>query len=307
MKQPFRKSARGFLMLFSFWMIFLWNGDLFAQKLNHFFKPSDTLNVKRRNTIFITEGVSAGAALIGLNQMWYANYPRSDFHFYNDNSAWLQMDKFGHAYSSYVIGKVGMDLLNWSGETKKHQLMYGATLGFVFLTTVEIFDGFSAQWGFSPGDVAANALGTGLLISQELLWDEQRIQYKYSFHTTDFPALYPEKLGENLLQQIIKDYNGQTYWLSVNLWSFFKESRIPRWLNVSVGYGAHGLPEENTSDVPYETYRQFFASVDVDFTKIRTNSHFLKTVFNALNYIKFPAPSLEITGKGKFIFHPVYF
>jgi len=209
--------------------------------------------------------------------------------------------------------KVGMDLLAWSGASKKNQLIYGATLGFAFLTTIEIFDGFSEEWGFSPGDVLANALGTSLLIGQELLWNEQRIQYKFSFHTTDFPQYYPEKLGENTLQQIIKDYNGQTYWLSVNIWSFFKESRIPRWLNVAVGYGSEGLPEIHPTPYnypgmePYPTFRQFYASIDVDLTKIRTKSPFLKTIFNVFNYLKIPAPTLEITGKGKFIFHPVYF
>ncbi len=299
------------IIILSFFFFAFLSG--FAQQTTSLFQRSDTLNKKRRNTVFIAEGVGATAAIIGLNQLWYANYPRSGFHFYNDNSSWNQMDKFGHAYSSYFIGKVGMDLLAWSGESKKNQLIYGATLGFAFLTTIEVFDGFSEEWGFSPGDILANALGTSLLIGQELLWNEQRIQYKFSFHTTDFPQYYPEKLGENTLQQIIKDYNGQTYWLSVNLWSFFKESKIPRWLNVAVGYGSEGLPEIHPTPYnyagkeAYPTFRQFYASIDMDLTKIRTKSAFLKTVFNVVNYLKIPAPTLEITSKGKFIFHPVYF
>jgi len=309
-KLHFRITSKRSILLSIFLLAFL-SGS--AQQKTSFFQRLDTLNIKRRNAIFIAEGVGATTAIIGLNQLWYANYPRSGFHFYNDNGSWNQMDKFGHAYSSYFIGKVGMDLLAWSGASKKNQLIYGATLGFAFLTTIEIFDGFSEEWGFSPGDVLANALGTSLLIGQELLWNEQRIQYKFSFHTTDFPQYYPEKLGENTLQQIIKDYNGQTYWLSVNIWSFFKESRIPRWLNVAVGYGSEGLPEIHPTPYKhpdmeaYPTFRQFYASIDVDLTKIRTKSPFLKTVFNVFNYLKIPAPTLEITGKGKFIFHPVYF
>jgi hypothetical protein len=299
--------------VFIFSVIILLSVAGYSQNKSSFFERSDTLNIKRRNTIYITEGVGAGATLIGLNQIWYADYPRSGFHFYNDNGSWNQMDKFGHAYSAYFIGKVGMDLLAWSGESKKNQLIYGATLGFAFLTTVEIFDGFSEEWGFSPGDVLANALGTGLLIGQELLWDEQRIQYKFSFHTTKYPQYFSTKLGENTLQQIIKDYNGQTYWLSVNLWSFFKESKIPRWLNVAIGYGSEGLPEIQVTPYnypgiePYPTFRQFYASIDVDLTKIRTKSPFLKTVFNVFNYLKIPAPTLEITNKGKVTFHPIYF
>ena len=139
-----------------------------------FWKASDTLNIKRRNTVYITEAAGASMALIGLNQLWYANYDRSKFHFINDNNEWLQMDKAGHLFSSYYLGKLSMDALNWAGENKKNQLLYGAGFGLAFLTTVEVLDGFSSEWGFSTGDMVANTSGTILLAGQELLWDEQR-------------------------------------------------------------------------------------------------------------------------------------
>lgn len=284
----------------------------YAQNKTPFFQRSDTLNTNRRTGVYVTEAVLGTATLIGLNQIWYAQYPRSKFHFTNDNGQWMQMDKAGHIFSSYYIGKMGMDALAWAGDSKKNQLIYGATLGFVFLTAVEVLDGFSEQWGFSIGDVAANALGTGILVGQELLWEEQRIQIKFSFSTSDYAQYNPDLLGENTLQQILKDYNGQTYWLSFNLRSFFKESNIPKWLNVSIGYGANGLPEGSFDDSteppsPIESYRQFFTSVDVDLTKIRTNSEFLRTVFNVFNFVKIPAPTLEYSTNGNFTFHVLYF
>ena len=283
---------------------------LMGQQKTSFFEASDTLNIKRRNAVYIAEGAGAGIALIGLNQLWYADYERSKFHFYNDNSAWLQMDKFAHTFSSYYIGKMGMDALSWAGESQKNQLLYGATLGFTFLTAVEVLDGFSEEWGFSVGDMAANALGTGILVGQELLWNEQRIQMKFSFHSTSYPDLDPN-LGTNTLEQILKDYNGQTYWLSANIWSFFKESKIPKWLNVSFGYGAEDLPKEIKTDsgevIFQKPYRQFYTSLDVDLTKINTKSAFLKTTFNVLNFIKIPSPTLEITSNGNIVFHPIFF
>lgn len=285
---------------------------VFAQNKTPFFQRSDTLNKKRRTAVYITEAALASATLIGLNEAWYAQYERSGFHSFNDNSQWMQMDKFGHMFSSYYIGKMGMDALAWAGETKKNQLIYGATLGFAFLTTVEILDGFSEEWGFSTGDVMANALGTGLLIGQELLWDEQRLQMKFSFMTSEYANNDPDKLGSTPLQQVLKDYNGQTYWLSVNLWSFHKQSKIPKWLNIAIGYGANGLPEGSydNSAIPIQpiaSYRQFFASIDVDLTKIRTDSDFLKTVFNIFNFVKIPAPSIEFRSNGDFKFHFLYF
>jgi hypothetical protein len=38
--------------------------------------------------------------------------PRSDFHFINDNAEWLQMDKAGHIYSSYHLGRLGLKCSN---------------------------------------------------------------------------------------------------------------------------------------------------------------------------------------------------
>ena len=202
---------------------------VFSQtKFNSFFVASDSLNVSRRNAVVVSEAAIASITLVGLNQLWYADYERSKFHTLNDNDEWLQMDKFGHAFSSYQMGKHGAQLLNWSGVSKKDQLLYGATLGFSFLSAVEILDGYSEEWGFSWGDILANASGTGLYIGQELLWKEQRIALKYSFHQTKYAKQNPDKLGNGVLEEVLKDYNGQTYWLSGNLHAFFTESKIPK-------------------------------------------------------------------------------
>jgi hypothetical protein len=61
---------------------------------------------------------------------------------------------------------------------------------------------------------------------------------KFSFHTTQY-QYRPNVLGSSLAEQMLKDYNGQTYWLSVNLHSFYKGSKIPKWLNLAIGYGAN--------------------------------------------------------------------
>ena len=288
--------------------------SVFSQNsFDNCFKPSDSVNKKRQNAVFITEAALASGALIGLNQLWYADYPKSNFHFINDNSEWLQLDKVGHLYSSYHIGRFGAVVLNWSGASKKNQLIYGASLGFVFLTAVEVMDGFSEEWGASMGDVLANASGTALYVSQELIWKEQRIIPKFSFHTTRYANYRPDLLGSTMQEQILKDYNGQTYWFSANLHSFSKKSKIPSWLNLAFGYGAEGMIGENDDKntiifpIKPEKYRQFYLSLDVDLTKISTKSHFLKTVFSVLNTVKIPAPTVEYTPHRGFQFHAFYF
>ncbi len=279
-------------------------------KLNSFLTPSDTLNKPRRNAVLVSEASVAGLTLIGLNELWYKDFERSKFQFVNDNNEWLQMDKIGHVFSSYQMGRFGASLLNWSGVSKKNQLIYGATLGFGFLTAVEVLDGYSKEWGFSWGDMLANASGTGLYIGQELLWKEQRIALKFSFHQTKYADLNPSKLGETTLEQVLKDYNGQTYWLSFNLHAFFKESKIPKWLNLAIGYGGEGMLSgskviDNQVLTSYSRYRQYYLSFDLNLNAIKTNSMFLKSIFSVFNMIKIPFPALEFNKNGA-VFHLFY-
>lgn len=281
--------------------------------IENFLKPSDSLNKQRVKTLIISESVIGATALIGLNQAWYADYPRSDFHFINDNAEWLQMDKAGHVFSCYHLGSFGANALKWTGASKKSQLIYGSTLGLAFMTTVEVFDGYSANWGASLGDVAANVSGTALFVSQELLWKEQRIVPKFSFHTTPYASARPNVLGSSVQEQILKDYNGQTYWLSANIYSFAKSSSIPKWLNIAFGYGAEGMITGNDAFVntvflpESKRYRQFYLSLDFDLTKIETKSHFIKTLLTTFNVVKIPAPTFEIKGSGGSKFHLLYF
>lgn len=285
----------------------------FTQSVNAFLKPSDSLNSSRIKSVVISETGLSSLALVGLNQLWYADYPHSNFHTIDDSSEWLQMDKVGHLFSTYHLGSFGANSLKWARADRKSQLLYGSTIGFAFLSVVEVFDGTSSQWGFSWSDMAANATGTSLFVSQELLWKEQRIVPKFSFHTTQYASVRPNVLGNSFSQQILKDYNGQTYWLSANVHFFFKQSKIPKWLNVAVGYGADGMitgrSEINDSFLYPETQRtrQFYLSLDADLTKIHTNSHFLKTFFSIFNSIKIPAPAFEINGLGKVKFYYLYF
>lgn len=280
--------------------------------INAFLKPSDTLNKPRRTGVYIGESIALGATLVGLNQIWYKDYPQTNFHFINDNKQWLQMDKLGHLYSTYHLGRVGAEMLQWSGASQKEQLIYGSTLGLGFLTVVEVFDGFSQEWGASSGDIIANVSGTALYVSQELLWKEQRITPKFSFHQTKFASQRPETLGASLNEQILKDYNGQTYWLSFNIQSFTKDSFTPKWLNLAFGYSGEGMLYGNDAEaiengIIQNPYRQFYLSLDVDLTKIETKSHFLKSLFSVFNTLKIPAPTLQYDDFNGVKAHFIYF
>jgi len=294
-------------------LFFLLGGSVIINaqsKLNKFLTPSDTLYISRRNTVVITEASLATITLVGLNELWYSDYERSSFRTVTDSEEWLQMDKLGHIFSSYQLGRLGANTLNWAGVSEKDQLLYGSTLGFGFLTAVEVMDGFSEEWGFSWSDMLANLTGTGLYVGQELLWREQRITMKYSFNTSPYASQRPDALGDGFFEEFLKDYNGQTYWLSANINAFIPNKTFPNWLNIAFGYGADGMLTGDPEDIAFPNQnrtRQYYLSLDVDLTRIRTNSHFLRTLFDVFNVIKIPFPALEINSEGRVKLHYLYF
>jgi len=305
---------RSFKILFLFCIIALSASGRDFQNIDKF--DSSLYNHKRLRAVVISEAAIYAGSLYLLNDLWYKDYPRSSFHFFNDNNEWLQMDKLGHASISCTIGTIGYESLKWCGVENKKAIWYGGCLGSVYLLTIEILDGLSSEWGFSVGDFSANTFGSVVFMSQQFAWNEQRIKIKYSYHPTDFPDYRPDLLGKDITQSWLKDYNGITYWLSGNISLFLKkDSHFPKWLNIAFGYGAEGMigGYENPSShngiaMPhFNRYRQFYLSPDIDFTKIKTKSKFLKGVFYTLNFLKFPAPALEYSKEKNLRFIPVYF
>ncbi|MEI9810945.1 MAG: DUF2279 domain-containing protein [Bacteroidota bacterium] len=264
-----------------------------------------------------------GGSLVLLNSAWYKGYARTGFHTFNDSKEWLQVDKTGHAWGAYNAGKTSAAMWKWAGVPSKKAALIGALSSTAYLTGIEFMDAYSAKWGWSWSDISANIIGGGLFVGQEYLWNEQRIQFKFSFHTKNYSDPVLEQRADNLFgkpwyERMLKDYNAQTYWFSANIKSFLPESKLPAWLNVSIGYGADGMYGgfENTwpdqpgneidrTDIPRK--RQFYLAPDIDFTKIRTNKKWLKTVFTFLNAFKCPAPAFMMDSKGKFKMYAVYF
>lgn len=275
-------------------------------------------NYKGRKIILAgSSAVITTGSLIYLNQAWYQQYNTGKFHFFNDNDEWLQMDKVGHVYSNYQMARLMMGGFKWAGYTKKQQLFIGGTIGLAYMTAVECMDGFSKGWGFSYGDEIANVLGASLAIGQHAFWNEQRIQLKFSYSQSGLAKYNPELLGESFATQILKDYNAQTYWLSVNPSSFIKkENKFPKWLNVAFGYSAYGMlggtynnftvQDADGNVFKFERERRYYFSLDVDLTRIKTRSKILKKVFSVISILKFPAPAIQFDKKGTKFYYLYY-
>jgi len=338
----FRSPAK-FLSLFGFFLVIMGNNaavsqgtfniEDFSSQPVDFLKPEKPLSVDSFKTYpynksriqWVTAAniVGYGGALVGLNALWYQKYPRSGFHFFDDNNEWLQMDKVGHVYSAYSESRATTELWRWAGLPRKKSIWIGGLSGVAYQSVIEVLDGFSSQYGFSPGDFTANIIGSAVFISQQLAWNDERIQIKFSFHRKNYGSQQLDNRADDLygnteIQRFIKDYNGQTYWLSANINSFFPDTKLPRWLNISVGYGAEGMfggvkniGYNDNGDVIFDRqdikrYRQWYLSPDIDFSKIKTNKKAIKILFFVLNALKFPAPALELSN-GKLHGHWIVF
>ena len=253
-----------------------------------------------------------GGSFAFLSQAWYKDYPRTSFHTFNDNGEWLQMDKVGHAWTAYHTSRFTTNFWRWAGVSPTGSVLLGTGSSLLYMLSIEYLDGLSAEWGWSWGDAGADLFGAALFAGQEWAWNEQRIGLKFSaapkrYSEPDLKKRADDLFGRSMQGKLLKDYNAQTYWLSSNLQSLFPQSNLPAWLNVSVGYGAEGmyggfenLARDKQGNLTFDRrdirrYRQWFLAPDVDLTKIKTKSKFLKSAFSALNVLKFPAPALEFS------------
>ena len=280
--------------------------------------PADTLNKKRvKSAILIGAGTYAVAGY-WMYTSWYHNTRRTGFHSFNDWNEWQNMDKYGHAltaqYQSYLTYKGA----RWCGIDDRKATWIGAGTALLLQSTVEVMDGFSAKWGFSWSDMAFNAGGAGLFVTQQNGWGEQRIRLKMSagvkkysqspivsINGTDMSSLEhraDDLFGKPFYERLLKDYNQQTYWLSANLKSFFPASSLPPWLNVAVGVGANNMfggfdntwkEDVSVFVVNQNRYMEFYLAPDIDWTRIHTDSPLLRSLFDLMSVLKFPTPGVR--------------
>jgi len=291
----------------------LFSGQAVAQSdsMAVFFQPVKEVNKTKLKVLGIGTGLAYGSFLAAASQAWYKDMPRTRFHFFNDNQQWQQVDKVGHFWGAFHQGRLATGALRWAGVTDKKAILWGSLAGVILQTPIEILDGYAVDYGASTGDMVANALGSVAVLTQYLAWPELRIQPKYSFHTTRFARERPTVLGSNLPEQMLKDYNGQTYWLAVEVGHLLPPtSRFPQWLNVAVGYGTEEMvyndPDTN-KQAGFRAYRQFYLAPDLNLSAIKTRSKFLKTAFFILDMVHVPAPTLEFNKRQKFKFYLLYF
>jgi hypothetical protein len=256
------------------------------------------------------------------------------FHLKDDWILWEQVDKYGHAFSAYQSAKMGYNVFEWTGISDKKAVFIGTGISIALMNTLEIMDGFSKGWGFSLYDAGFNTFGTSLFTSQQLVWKEQRIALKWSSTrpkyatdpiATNDPTFFGSQqyaaeghYGKYFWEYAFKDYNAMTIWASISPASFFMErekKNILRSMCLSFGFGGENIygaaynnyhdKEGRITSIGLPRYKQFYLSIDINTEMIPTKSKLLRTVFKAINFIKIPAPAIELNTLGQFKFHPI--
>jgi hypothetical protein len=271
-----------------------------------------SVNAQGKDSLFVRKGLthavlgsSAVGSLVALNQVWYAPYSTEEFHLFNDSKQWMQMDKLGHTFTGYLITNELNRVHSWAAG--KRQPWVGAVYAMSYLSALELMDGFSSGWGFSGADMLANGLGVGLAFSQDFFFKRQIIIPKFSFSRTSYAAVRPEILGSTYTEQLLKDYNGQTYWVSLPVATVLKLPKRFHWICISLGYGCDAkLVGSQDTWNGFNARRQVYLSLDIDCSSLAPRHPKLNKVLTHLNWIKVPFPTLEFSSD-KTRFHWISF
>jgi Predicted periplasmic lipoprotein (DUF2279) len=234
-------------------------------------------------------------------KVWYTE-ETTVFHsleFMNDWNKYQQMDKFGHFTDAYFTSDLSAKIYRWSGLSGNSSVWYGALTGWLWMLEIEASDAFMAEWGFSWGDMLANTAGSAFFILQQFNYEALGgIQPKVSWHKSE---AWKEMRYNKDPQALIEDYEGMTFWLTVNPHHYFPDSwkkSYSEWL-APLGL-AIGVSAKDVGWYPWAGYKEYFVGLDIDLKKIPIwqDSNIMKFIASELNILRLPLPTIRFSSQG---------
>ena len=138
------KSKLYFKPIFSLVIFCFINVSFYGNSIRELKSKDSTLNKKTLIHGSLIGG--AAASLIGINHVWYKNYPKTSFHLFDDFKEWNGMDKVGHVCTSYHLNHNSYLLLKKNGINKP--LLKSSLYTFSYMMGVEFIDGFQLNGDF---------------------------------------------------------------------------------------------------------------------------------------------------------------
>jgi hypothetical protein len=193
-------------------------------------------NLPLRNAAIIGSGAAAVAAY-GMSQWWSTGFGGGlksvNEGFFGRGTPYGGADKLGHMYSDYAGVRLLTPLFEAVGNTPDASVRLAAWSTLGVMTAVEVADGFSRKYRFSPQDEVMNVAGTLLGV---LLQTHPDLDEKF-----DFRVAYSRSPGSRFSP--FGDYSGQRYLLVAKADGFasLRQNHFLRYLELGIGYQARGF------------------------------------------------------------------
>ncbi|HQI76555.1 MAG TPA: DUF2279 domain-containing protein [Candidatus Latescibacteria bacterium] len=224
-----------------------------------------------------------------LKKPWWSG-TKSDMHVINDwwNGYAMEVDKAAHAFAGQSMARLAAESYEWTGMTRTQALFWGGVTSLATLSQVEVLDGYTAKFGFSTADYAANIAGAFFPLAQEMWHPLKTVTFKISYHTRRF-----EEHGNN--GNILEDYDRQTYWLVLNLKETLPRpvsGAVPAWLGIAAGYGVENAFASSGR------MREYYLGLDIDPTRANVGPGWLSRALAPLRYVHLPSPAVRFREDG---------
>ena len=249
--------------------------------------------------------IAYGAAYwLILEKGWWGEKGHS-FRFENDFEYALNLDKFGHFAAGVVIGEAFYEGYRWAGASEFQSYLFAGLTALATHIAIDIKDGYAPKWGFSIFDVLSGGLGGFFPMAERYVPVFKYIDLKWSYWINS-NAYYNSQ--HNASDGIFTDdYVNQTFWLSVKPYRMLPESArkyYPSWLAFAVGLS---IDEKVFTREPHPR-REVYLAFDYDLEAFRPQSRLARMIVRALNYIKFPAPTIQVYPKFHwYLLYPIKF
>lgn len=222
--------------------------------------PPDRHLVERRNRWIV--GSSLAVFFLVAGHHWWREGFSNDFRMEREGGFGVDtrsggVDKLGHLFSNYVGVRLLHALLAEAGNDARSALRIATLTSVVNFAAVEVLDGYSRDFAFSPEDMLANltgaALGYAMLSYPDL---DRLIDVRFNYRPSGSGRWDP-----------LADYDGQRFFVALKADGVphLREWPATRYAELVLGYGATGFnagPEASSG-----RRRSFYAGIGVNLSR----------------------------------------
>lgn len=176
-------------------------------------------------------------------------------------------DKFGHAWATMSLARVGTELLNqWGGYDRVRSTLVATALSELLFLGVEVKDGFFYEFSFS--DATGDTLGA-LAAAAFSLWP--RLDELLDYRVEYWPSTEYRRQFDGGNVNIAEDYSGETYLLALHLGAIhaLRDQSWGGWtrfVDVAAGFGTRGYkPDPPSRMLPdYQHHQNLYLGVSLN-------------------------------------------